>query len=193
MLGQLRMRGMIFVALIDWAEAQVGEITVDRVLSQAPSESGGAYTNVGQYDFHELLAIVARLAQETGQPVADLCRNFGRHLLGVLIEKHSSLMLPEDNLCNFLQNLDRHIHAEVLRLHPNSRPPSVLAAERSPGEIRVEYRSHRPMADLAEGLLLGCIDHFGEPAELIRNATDEDSPESATFTIRLLTAAVATA
>jgi hypothetical protein len=34
------------------------------------------------------------------------------------------------------------------------------------------YRSTRPFADLADGLIRGCIDHFGKPIDVAR----EDVP-----------------
>jgi hypothetical protein len=36
----------------------------------------------------------------------------------------------------------------------------------------MSYRSSRPLADLAEGLIQGCIEHFDDPVRVVR----EDLP-----------------
>jgi len=37
------------------------------------------------------------------------------------------------------------------------------------------YRSSRPFADLAEGLILGCAEHFGERIAIAREALPGES------------------
>jgi hypothetical protein len=34
------------------------------------------------------------------------------------------------------------------------------------------YRSQRPFADLAQGLIEGCVEHFGEPIDVQRENLD---------------------
>ena len=45
------------------------------------------------------------------------------------------------------------------------------------------YRSQHPFADLAEGLIRGCVEHFGEPIKVRREDLDpgpdgENAPSS---------------
>ena len=44
------------------------------------------------------------------------------------------------------------------------------------------YISTRPFADLAEGLIIGCIEHFGEKIDIQRENLSEDGT-SARFTV----------
>ena len=45
------------------------------------------------------------------------------------------------------------------------------------------YRSKTNLPDLAEGLILGCIDHFGDSVSVKRGTGLENPPETV-FTIR---------
>jgi len=50
-------------------------------------------------------------------------------------------------------------------------------------ELVMEYRSKRPFADVAEGLLRGTLAWFGERAELRRETLEADEARSARFRI----------
>jgi hypothetical protein len=165
------MRGMMFVAFIDWGEQQFGEAVIDEVLTSTPTATGGAYTNVGQYEYQELLALLGALGARVQQPVGLLCQAFGQFLLPVLVDKHREFVDLSAGLRGFLEGLDSHIHKEVLRLYPNSLPPRVRVqsnAHLETNRIELHYESHRPMSDLALGLLLGAVSHFKAKAEVTR-------------------------
>jgi len=53
----------------------------------------------------------------------------------------------------FLSSLDGLIHVEVLKLYPQAELPSVPVTKMDDRELVMEYRSKRPFADVAEGLL----------------------------------------
>lgn len=183
------MRGMMFVAFVDWMERRFGEDIADGVLCATPTATGGAYTNVGQYEYQELLALVTTLSGTVGQPASALCEDFGQFLLPVLAEKHQSFMDLSSGLRGFLQGLDSHIHKEVLRLYPNSLPPKVRVQDRASEDpqdpsIALHYESHRPMADLALGLLLGSIKYFKADATVTRE-DDLSRADFAHFRIHL--------
>jgi hypothetical protein len=48
----------------------------------------------------------------------------------------------------------------------------------------LEYRSARPFADLAEGLIRGAIDYFAEPVSLQREDAGSQDGTAATFVLR---------
>ena len=63
--------------------------------------------------------------------------------------------------------MENYIHIEVKKLYPDE--PFECDASR-PGQLVMTYKSSRPFADLAEGLILACIEHYGEDMAL----TSED-------------------
>ena len=48
--------------------------------------------------------------------------------------------------------------------------------------MTMEYSSKRPFADLAEGLINACIEHFGEPVDVQRENLSADGT-AALFTL----------
>ena len=165
------MRGMMFVSFVDWTEESFGEGIADDMLSQTPTATGGAYTNVGQYEYQELLALIQTLSDLVKRPVPELCHAYGQFLLPILVNKHRDFIDLSAGLQGFLEGLDSHIHKEVLRLYPNSLPPRVRVQPSDSAQhdmIELRYESHRPMADLAYGLLLGAIAYFETPATVTR-------------------------
>jgi len=54
------------------------------------------------------------------------------------------------------------IHVEVRKLYPDAELPTFTCDTSTPGRLTMLYRSSRPFADLAEGLIAGCIAHFCE-------------------------------
>jgi hypothetical protein len=68
---------------------------------------------------------------------------------------------------SFLEKVDAYIHLEVLKIYPDAELPTLNCARIDQGCLELSYRSNRPFVELAHGLLLGCIDHFAEPMELV--------------------------
>ncbi|MFQ5771090.1 MAG: heme NO-binding domain-containing protein, partial [bacterium] len=49
------------------------------------------------------------------------------------------------------------------------------------GRLSMIYSSERGLADLAEGLILGCIDHFGERIELRKEDLSDGKGKTVRF------------
>ena len=60
-------------------------------------------------------------------------------------------------------------HGEVRKLYPDAELPTFTCDTSTPGRLTMLYRSSRPFADLAEGLIAGCVAHFGEPMLMHRD------------------------
>lgn len=180
------MLGMVFVTFTDWTESVYGEAMVDELLNHIPVQGGGAYTAVGQYPYEDVIKLIGGLSERVGRPVPDLCREFGQTMLKVLMDKHAAMMPPNQSLLDFLQSLQSHIHAEVVKLYPEAKPPQVNCEARESTSVTLRYTSARPMADLAEGLLLGAITYFGQPARLQRQDDPDSGGKRALFTLELM-------
>jgi hypothetical protein len=55
------------------------------------------------------------------------------------------------------------------KLYPDAELPMFACDTSTPGRLTMLYRSTRPFADLAEGLIAGCIAYFGEPILMHRD------------------------
>ncbi|HAT84794.1 heme NO-binding domain-containing protein [Cohaesibacter gelatinilyticus] len=156
------MKGIVFTEFIELMETKFGADLAEQVIMDSNLPSGGAYTSVGTYSHDEIVALVITLSQKTGIEISDLIQAFGTHLL-----KRFSILFPEffsevPVVTDFLSNVDDYIHGEVLKLYPDATLPDLDTSIKENGDIELLYKSDRMMGDLAEGLIVGAIDHFGQ-------------------------------
>ena len=159
------MKGVVFTELLDWIERRHGVLVLDEVLLDAELGHGGAYTSAGSYDWREFAAIVRVAAARTDTAVPELLRAFGRDLFGVFARRFPGLLGAAPTAFDVLLGVEECIHREVRKLHPENELP-LFHAERTPTGLVLEYSSSRPFADLALGLLEGCLAHFDTEADV---------------------------
>lgn len=160
------MKGIMFTEFLDMVEARHGLATMHRVIAAAGLPNAGAYTSVGSYDHAELLRLAAALAAETGASEAELMRDFADTVFALFARRHGALMAHSAGCFDFLGSIDSYIHVEVRKLYPDAELPVFRYPERDARRLVMEYRSPRPMAAFAEGLVRAAIRHFGEPLRL---------------------------
>lgn len=158
------MKGIIFNVAEKAVVELLGEDAWDDLLEDA--ELDGDYTALGTYPDEELLALVSAAAVRTGHDPGDVQRLVGRHALPHLVASISDFLEPDLDVFEFLASVHSIIHVEVKKLDPNAQPPDVIPERVSDDELRLTYRSTRGLSPLAEGLILGAGDHFGQPVEL---------------------------
>ena len=145
---------------------------VDDIIDGCDLESGGAFTAVGTYDYSEFLKLLRALARLTELPAPDLARQFGEHLFGRFAAGYPQFFEGDLDAFSFLKQVEEHIHVEVLKLYPDAELPSFEWSQPTDSQLDFVYRSARPFADLAEGLILGCLSHFKESAQIERYDDD---------------------
>lgn len=177
------MRGVIFTEFVSLVEDKFGVQMADALLSLPGLTDGGAYTSVGRYPHGEMLTMVGGLAERTGLPADELCKVFGEWLFPKLAGAFDFSVKPHADAFSFLASLDAIIHAEVRKLYPDAELPHVPVTKVSDTELVMEYRSKRPFADVAEGLLRGCVTWFGERVDIRREALDGTPSNAARFTL----------
>ncbi|MGI9490559.1 MAG: heme NO-binding domain-containing protein [Geminicoccaceae bacterium] len=160
------MKGIVFTEFLEMVEDRFSPETADQIIEQANLPSGGVYTAVGTYDHAEIVALVQQLSKETGASLSVLLHAFGKHLFTRFVAGFPHFFEGEENAFDFLAQVEDYIHVEVKKLYPDAELPSVLAAKDGPGRMTIVYRSDRGMADLAHGLIEGCIEHFGESIDI---------------------------
>ena len=162
------MKGVVFTEFFGMVEAQFSDDMVDDLIDATQPASGGAYTAVGTYDHREIVAMVVELARRSGTPVPDLLHAFGRHLFGRFHALHPVFFQDVTSAFAFLDSIERVIHAEVLKLHPDAELPSFHTEVLDDERMVFVYRSPRHMDDLAAGLIAGCAAHFGDEIRVER-------------------------
>jgi len=173
------MKGMVFTEFLEMVEDKFSLELCDSMIEQAATESDGVYTSVGTYDHQEMVALVEALSALTNVPVPQLLKVFGEHLLGRFVAKFPQFFDGASSTFDFLPRVESFVHLEVKKLYPDAELPSFSFAEIGPGRMEMTYKSSRGLADVAEGLIIGTMKHFGESLDLKR--TDLKDDKSATL------------
>lgn len=166
------MKGIVFTEFLEMVEDQFGFTTADQIVTNADLPSGGVYTAVGTYSHTEMVNLVINLSKETELAVPDLLKAFGKHLFGRFAEGYGHFFEGVHSTFEFLSRIENYIHIEVRKLYPDAELPSFDTTLLSEKHLQMIYRSERGFADFAEGLILGCIQHFGESMEIQRENLD---------------------
>lgn len=177
------MKGLVFSELIEMVEDQLGLDVADCMIEGAPTKNHGAYTSVGTYDHEDLIQLVGSLSKVTGTPAADLVKSFGRYLFVRLSKLYPQFFASVDSTLDFLPSVENFVHVEVLKLYPDAELPTFEWETDDSDLFHMTYRSKRPFADLAEGMLLACIEHFQDQLSLTREDLGERNGTEAKFTL----------
>ncbi|GGI84009.1 heme NO-binding domain-containing protein [Legionella impletisoli] len=161
------MKGMIFTQFLTYVEQTFSYEMVDRIICQSHLKSKGAYTSIGTYDPEELMKLVHALSLATGTTEEQIIKMYGEYLFGYFIEKYPTF-IKKTNTFEFLCQVESHIHHAVKKYYPDSELPSIQCTLKSPDVLILNYSSSRPLADLAEGLIRGCIRFHNQPIEITR-------------------------
>jgi len=167
------MKGVVFTEFIEMVEDTCSPELADDVLDSVDLAAGGAYTTVGTYDYQELVQLVVELARRTESEVPAIVFAFGKYLAGQFSRKFPQFFDVADAF-TFLEKVDNYIHVEVRKLYPDAELPSFETNRIADGELEMIYQSERPFADLAQGLIEGAIEQFGEDASVERVTIESD-------------------
>jgi Haem-NO-binding len=169
------MKGILFTDFVAFMErelpAAAGEVEV------------GTYSSLGTYPEDELLALVARAGEAAGIPVSDILRRFGAHLFRTLATLYPVFVDGVGSALELLGGIETYVHGEVKKLYPDAEFPR-FEVQASSEKLELVYRSRRPLADVAEGMIRGCIAWFGDRVDLDRQDIDAADGRAARFTLR---------
>ncbi|MDP2823705.1 MAG: heme NO-binding domain-containing protein [Sulfuritalea sp.] len=177
------MKGIVFTEFIEMVEEKFSQETADRLLDECDLPSGGAYTAVGTYDHQEIVRMVIRLAEISGQPPPTLIKTFGRHLFGRFHVLYPGFFTGVDSAIDFLTRIEDIIHVEVRKLYPDAELPRFEIVRPDERTLVMTYHSDRHLGDLAEGLIEACVAHYGRPLGIVREDLAERG-QPVRFTIR---------
>lgn len=177
------MKGMVFTTFLEMVEEKFSLEMADKIIEASNVPSGGAYTTLGTYSHEEIISLVIQLSKETGVDVSALVRTFGEYLFTQLAASHPQFVNKDKSVFDFLSHVDTYIHVEVRKLYPDAELPAFSYETPAPEVLVMIYRSSRPFADLAEGLIAGAIQHFGEGIKLERADTVDEQGSATRFTM----------
>lgn len=177
------MKGIVFSEFIEMVEDNFSPEVADNIIEKADLPSGGAYTSVGTYDHTEIITLVGLLSDETGMPAADLVKAFGTHLATRFSTLYPTFFTGIESTFDFLETIEEHVHVEVKKLYPDAELPT-FSTEREGDVLKMTYRSRRPFADLAEGLIGGCANFYGESVASEREDSRDGDYYQTLFTLK---------
>lgn len=176
------MKGVVFTEFLELVETAFSPEMADKIIVRADVPSKGAYTAVGTYDHAEMLALVSELSRETGAPIPALVHTFGKHLF-----KRFTVGFPQffavPSAFDFLARVHDYIHVEVRKLYADAELPSFENHRHDDRTLIMIYRSHRPFADLAAGLIESAVEHWGGGIDVVRETLDEPGRTAVKFTL----------
>jgi hypothetical protein len=162
------MKGIVFSEFIEMVEDVFSPELMDQIFDETDLDSGGAYTAVSTYNYEEMVSLVVKLSEHTNIAVPDLLKTFGKHLMGRFATLYPAFFENVNDCFGFLQTIENHVHVEVRKLYSDTELPTFETEMPNDNSLVMTYSSFRPFADLAEGLINGAIEHFGEKIELTR-------------------------
>lgn len=154
------MKGVIFNIVEEIVTDEYGADVWDDLLDDAGLV--GAYTSLGSYDDAQLMALLAAASARLDLPVPDVARHIGRRALPVFLRPFPELKGDQTTSRGLLLTLNSVIHPEVRKLYPGADVPDFEFITEQSDSIEMTYRSPRRLCHLAEGLILGAGDEFGE-------------------------------
>ncbi|GAB5467361.1 MAG: hypothetical protein Kilf2KO_03910 [Rhodospirillales bacterium] len=178
------MKGIHFRALMAFAEERFGQVTVELMLDGAALDRDGAYTNVGDYPFEEFDTLVSTLSRVSGAAPRQILRDCGRRTIAYVLERRAQPIIADAGMEATLASLQDLIRVDSLKLHGDAELPTLALV---PGEapwIVLELKSERPAADLAEGWILGTLEHLKIPTEILRQDLPPFDGRAARFRVR---------
>ena len=170
------MKGIVFTEFLEMAEDQFSVEIVEQMIEEVDLPSKGIYTSVGTYDYQEMITLVTHLSGLVGIPVPDLLKAFGQYLLKRFVAKFPQFFEGISSTLDFLPRVESFVHLEVKKLYPDAELPTFSCLFPKPGQMEMTYQSKRNLPDLAEGLILGCAEHFGESLAIERTDVAENPP-----------------
>ncbi len=178
------MKGIILSEFVEFLESSLGPDQAQIVIDKSGVSSGGAYSRVGHYDYQELIQLLTHAAAESETEASELIEKFSQHLFMVFKRDYSVFFDGVESAAQMLSQIDDHIHVEVKKLYPDAELPKFEYVNTGDNLI-LDYSSPRPLAAVAQALVMACIQYFGNREKLVSSEISDDQC-SAKFVIQIL-------
>ncbi|MGI4852216.1 MAG: heme NO-binding domain-containing protein [Janthinobacterium lividum] len=169
------MKGIVFTSFLEMVDEMFGEEMTEDIIDSCDLPSKGAYTSVGTYQFDEMAQLATVLSQKVSIDIEKLLFTFGKYIFVKFTVYYAGKYENKKNAFEFLKSINDHIHIEVKKLYPDAELPEFSFTESSKDNMCLIYKSTRPLADFAEGMIYGCFDYYEEKIEIIRDDICNDN------------------
>ncbi len=177
------MKGVIFTAFIEYVETRFGSLVTENMISSCDLATDGAYTSVGTYKHSEIVQMICKLSEISGVSVPLLLQDFGKRLFTLLVSTYPETVECTDDSFSLITSIESRIHVEVRKLYPDADLPTFSHEFLGVDKLKLVYTSERGLADLADGLLLGCFEHFKEEVVITREDLSGGTGKKVVFMI----------
>ncbi|MCP9766664.1 hypothetical protein EGI22_02005 [Lacihabitans sp. LS3-19] len=167
------MKGIVFTEFLEMVEEGFGYEMVDKLLTESDLPSKGIYSAVGTYPHSEIITLVVNLHKNTQIPLSQLLEAFGEYLFNSLMKAYGHIFQNVNDAFAMLSSIETYIHVQVKKLYPDAQLPTFKVETISENQIIMYYTSERSMGDLAIGLINGCLKHYNESAEIVKEDLNE--------------------
>jgi hypothetical protein len=175
------MKGMVFTEFTEMVEKEFGLDVLDKIITSANLPSKGIYNSASVYDHKEIFVLVEKLSEIVNIPEDTLFKEFGRYMFAVFSVKFKHFFQHIPTAFTMLERIDSFVHVEVNKLYPDANTPKFICEKPSEDLLILHYSSPRKMGAFAEGLIIGCLEHYKENAEVKK---EDASSGDIVFSIR---------
>ena len=180
------MIGTIFQYLDAFGSEALGEDAWESLLHRTDlSQPDAAYSRLGIYPDSDLMALVGAAVEESGLETSEVVEAFGLFLAKRFSEDYARFFEAADGLFAFLESVDRHIHVQVRKLHPEAVTPSVQLTRKDADEAVLVYRSSRKLCALARGMMVGAAEYYETELTIQELQCMHDGADACEFELRL--------
>jgi len=171
------MQGIIYNALAEFVETTAGMAVWNEAVESSHLLSEGAFTSGQTYPDEDAVTLAVFVANKLELELPDALRAFGKFLFGFLLDRVPLGVKEFKSTQDLLASLSGTIHAEVNRLHPDSYTPLIDYLPESESKGMIVYRSKRKLCAIAEGLILGAAEHYGQQVRMKHTRCMHDGAE----------------
>ncbi len=163
------MRGEILNEFLEFAAESLGSQAAAAITTLEGRRAASGYDGGRRYDLAEFEHLVDQVVAAQDEPRAAVLTSFGVHLFDYFAALYPIFLGEAVSAIALLASINVYVHGELQKLYPNAEFPSFECTPIAPDGLEMSYRSERPLADLAEGLIRGCIEHFGDRVRIARD------------------------
>ncbi|MFL0805359.1 MAG: heme NO-binding domain-containing protein [Agarilytica sp.] len=156
------MKGVVFIAINDMVEKEFGISVWEEILSEVNPKCQGVYTSTQEYPDEDVVKYVLTISQKLGVEPSVATQYFGKFLFGELNKKYGIFTKLSPNLFDFLRSIEGVIHKEVRKLYDTPSLPTLDYHTNNKHDLQLKYSSPRKLCFLAEGLIFGAAEFYGE-------------------------------
>ncbi len=168
------MKGIVFTEFIEYVEDTFGFEISQHMIDKADTITNGVYTAVGTYEAAEMISMLGVLSAKTKMEIPKLLNLYGMHLFDRFSSLYPQFFGDGVNFFDFVNQIDKYIHVEVLKLYTDAELPSIQTVKRKEGYIEIIYTSQRKLSDFALGLLQGAAKYYKEEVAITKELIEED-------------------